>query len=250
MSKMKDPRSGLKKELKALGVPFVSPDSDIFDSVIDTDDDLVCINSCDPDITEVQAGVPQNDMLQEVKPQPNIEPEVEVTRRPSRRAARVAAKKISNHVRSYGVNDDDLSDFTAASSSSLKSGSSSHPYSRPKKKKVAQVEPELEMECCDEFLSPIQAEFLLKAQLQYNTTMKSLRQVMSTSVRVFQAEPDGSIVPLTCAPDISLKTGFVSSNAKLPTTMPTVSGNRSIPTATVSVRPSNAPSQVASIFIT
>ncbi|GFR22405.1 uncharacterized protein TNCT_217211 [Trichonephila clavata] len=250
MSNMKDPRSGLKKELKALGAPFVSSESDIFDSVIDTDDDLVCISSCDP---EVQAGVSHNDMLQEVKPESNTEPEIEITRRPSRRAARVAAKKISNHVRSYGVNDDDLTDFAATSSSSLKSVSSSHPYSRPKQKKVAQVEPELEMECCDEFLSPIQAEFLLKAQLQYNTTMKSLRQLMSTSVRVFQTEPDGSIVPLTCAPDISLKTGFVSSNAKLPTAMPTAGGNRpnrSNPTAALSVRPSNAPSQVASIFIT
>lgn len=246
---MKDFRTGFKKELKAPSSSHIS------DTSIDTDDDLICIHSCcDPDITEVQADVLHNDMLQEVKPEPideeikqepKIDLEIKTRRRPSRRAARVAAKKISNHVRSYGV-DDDPSDFSATSSSSARSLSTSHPYSRPRQKKV---HIELDMECYDEFLSPIQAEFLLKAQLQYNMTMKSLRQLMSTSVKVFQAEPDGSIVPLTYAPDISLKTGFASSNAKSSTAMRN-RPNRSNSSATLSTKSSHTSSKVASIFIT
>ncbi|GFT67902.1 uncharacterized protein NPIL_573811 [Nephila pilipes] len=252
---IRDFRAG-KKELKPHAVPVVYSGSHVSDTSIDTDDDLICIHSCcDPDITEVQADVLHNDMLQEVKresldvevkQEPAMDLEADTYRRPSRRAARVAAKKISNHVRSYGVNDDDPSDISATHSIGPRTVSSSHPYSRPKQKKV-QIG--LQMECYDEFLSPIQAEFLLKAQVHYNTTMKSIRQLMSTSVKVFQAEPDGSIVPLTYAPDISLKTGFVSTNAKSPTVVRN-RPNRSNPATAVSMKISHTPSQVASIFIT
>lgn len=89
-----------------------------------------------------------------------------------------------------------------------------HPYTRPKSKKNPPVNVDLQMECGDDFLSPIQAEFLLKAQIQYNMVMKNLRELMACNVKVIQTDANGVPTVVTSAPCVNLKNGNVPVNPK------------------------------------
>ncbi|GBN85409.1 hypothetical protein AVEN_72652-1 [Araneus ventricosus] len=139
--------------------------------------------------------------------------EQETGRRPSRRAALVAAKKIFNTVRNFGISDNPA-DRPINPLPSPKPVNTPHPYTRPKPKKNPPINVDLQMECCDDFLSPIQAEFLLKAQIQYNMVMKNLRELMACNVKVIQTDANGVPTVVTSAPSVNLRSGNVTVNSK------------------------------------
>ncbi|KAG8200103.1 hypothetical protein JTE90_001957 [Oedothorax gibbosus] len=112
------------------------------------------------------------------------EPEQQITvttpepsRRPSRRAAVEAAKKIYNTAHNYDVNG-----TTETPPQASESG---------QKSKKRREEISLEMVCEEEVLSPVQFRFQREAIQHYNLTMRNLRQLQACkNVRIIEERPN------------------------------------------------------------
>ncbi|KFM67104.1 hypothetical protein X975_06877, partial [Stegodyphus mimosarum] len=172
---------------------------------------MQCNSDSDPEIVEVKkisaAAVVDPATKNKEKPvekvtvkQEPVDWESEPTGRPSRRAARLAAKKIYNTVHNYGlgeVDDSDISEVVVPP----KPVSTPRSYPRQRAKpvqnmKLGSANIDLLMECHEELLSAAQAEALLKAQLEYNMVMKTLRSLKANNVRIICA-PSDEFVPET-----------------------------------------------------
>uniref|UniRef100_A0A2L2YE88 Uncharacterized protein n=2 Tax=Parasteatoda tepidariorum TaxID=114398 RepID=A0A2L2YE88_PARTP len=156
----------------------------------------------DQEIVEISNAKPTNGKIkQETPAKTETDEEPTEGRRPSRRAAREAAKKIYNTVRSFMPKAEDAV-YTPPSSSPI-TFSKYNSISRTKRRpslKAAQIEIDLVMECHEEILSPVQAEALLKSQLEYNMVMKTLRSLKASNAKIiFAKEPYSAGVPTTTA---------------------------------------------------
>ncbi|XP_054716698.1 uncharacterized protein LOC129226126 [Uloborus diversus] len=161
-----------------------------------SDEEFACNSDSDPDIIEIKKisaaeskrdatvniEIDPPDIKTEIKEEPQLEMEIDTGRRPSRRAAQVAAKKIYNTVHNLGGIESDLSSCTPSRSG----GSRSFQRQRQRFTPLKFNGPELDvvLECNEEILSEVQAEALLKSQLEYNMVMKTLRSLKASNVKI------------------------------------------------------------------
>ncbi|KAF8773250.1 hypothetical protein HNY73_015924 [Argiope bruennichi] len=228
--KEKDFKSGKKKVLKSHVIPVLNLGQ--IDPV-DSDEYFIHYDiGNDPEIFEFQdeMSTTNNQVVVKKEPveeKPDQEPapdlEQETGRRPSRRAAIVAAKKIFNTVRNLSITDNPA-DHSVNLSPSPKPVSVPHPYSRSKPKKntppppppepSADINVDLEMECYEELLSPVQNEFLYDAQVQYNINMKNFRELVADNVKIIQTDANGVPIFVTSSLNRNQKRGNVAVNSK------------------------------------
>ncbi|GIY20014.1 THAP-type domain-containing protein [Caerostris extrusa] len=191
--KEKDFRAGKKKELKSHVVPIPNLGKG---DLIDSDDDFMDFS---PDVipemfqvtAEVHAVQSQHDLKQE-----SLEEQIDQNtsidqsgRRPSRKAAQIAAKKIYNTARNIPVSNNPEG-FEA--NSSPKSVSS---ISKSKSKKGPPIYVDLEMDCCDDELSPIQAALDNHELAHYNMVVRHLKELVAADVKVMEVDLDGLLIP-------------------------------------------------------
>lgn len=153
--------------------------------------------------------------------------EQETGRRPSRRAAREAAKKIYNTVRNYGCTAD-TDDSEVVNTSSQRVSSTPRPTPRQRQRsyhniKIPPPPIDLIMECHEELLSTVQAEALLQAQLQYNMVMKTLRNLKASNTVRIICQPADPPPPIKDSDDedeskVDIKSKDNSSDSKEPET--------------------------------